>query len=52
MLPTRASVREAAAAIVEEVTASDDMHATHAYRKHLAAVVTARAVTAAVARAS
>ena len=52
VLPTRASVREAAAAIVDEVTASDDMHATHAYRKHLATVVTARAVNAAVTRAS
>ncbi|MCW2724281.1 MAG: coxM5 [Frankiales bacterium] len=50
-LPTADAVAVAARAIEEQVTASDDMHATHSYRRHLAATVTQRAVLEAVGRA-
>jgi carbon-monoxide dehydrogenase medium subunit len=50
-VPTAETVAAAARAVEEQVTASDDMHATHTYRRHLAATVTQRAVLAAVGRA-
>lgn len=51
-LPTADAVAAAARAVEEQVTASDDLHATHSYRRHLAATVTQRAVLAAVRRAA
>ena len=48
---TLEAVREAARTIAAAVTAGDDLHATSAYRKHLAATVVARAVLAAAADA-
>jgi carbon-monoxide dehydrogenase medium subunit len=50
-LPTADAVAAAARAVEDQVTASDDLHATHSYRRHLAATVTQRAVLAAVRRA-
>jgi carbon-monoxide dehydrogenase medium subunit len=50
-VPTPEAVAAAARAVEDQVTASDDMHATHTYRRHLAATVTQRAVLAAVGRA-
>jgi carbon-monoxide dehydrogenase medium subunit len=50
-VPTAEAVADAARAVQEQVTASDDLHATHTYRRHLAATVTQRAVLAAVRRA-
>jgi carbon-monoxide dehydrogenase medium subunit len=50
-VPTPEAVAAAARAVEEQVTASDDLHATHTYRRHLAATVTQRAVLAAVGRA-
>jgi carbon-monoxide dehydrogenase medium subunit len=50
-LPTKENIAKAAKEIVPSVTQGDDMHATRAYRQHLAAVVVKRAITAAVARA-
>jgi carbon-monoxide dehydrogenase medium subunit len=50
-VPTPEAVASAARAVEDQVTASDDMHATHTYRRHLAATVTQRAVLAAVGRA-
>jgi carbon-monoxide dehydrogenase medium subunit len=47
-----ASLDKAAAAAGNVVTASDDMHATAAYRKHLVGVLVKRAVQKAAARAS
>jgi carbon-monoxide dehydrogenase medium subunit len=49
-VPTAEAVADAARAVQEQVTASDDLHATHTYRRHLAATVTQRAVLAAVRR--
>ena len=45
-------IRRAAAAAAEGVEANSDLHASAEYRRHLAAVYTARAVRAALARAS
>ncbi|GHE44958.1 xanthine dehydrogenase family protein subunit M [Streptomyces cellulosae] len=50
-LPTKENIARAAKEIVPSVTSGDDMHATRAYRQHLATVVVQRAITAAVARA-
>lgn len=50
--PTPDAVAEAAEAIRDAVTIPDDMHATADYRRHLATVVTARAVNGAVKRAA
>jgi carbon-monoxide dehydrogenase medium subunit len=50
-VPTADAVAAAARSVEEQVTASDDLHATHSYRRHLAATVTQRAVLAAVGRA-
>jgi carbon-monoxide dehydrogenase medium subunit len=50
-LLTPETVAAAARAVEDQVTASDDMHATHSYRRHLAATVTQRAVLAAARRA-
>ncbi|OAH14602.1 FAD binding domain-containing protein [Streptomyces jeddahensis] len=49
--PTENNIARAAEEIVPSVTAADDLHATHDYRRHLASVVVRRAITAAVARA-
>lgn len=49
--PTEDNIARAAQEIVPSVTSGDDLHATHAYRRHLASVVVRRAITAAVARA-
>lgn len=49
--PAAENVAAAAKEIVPEVGSSDDIHATAAYRKHVAAVVVRRAITAAVTRA-
>jgi carbon-monoxide dehydrogenase medium subunit len=46
---TQESIAAAAKEIVAEVSTADDLHATGAYRKHLAATVVKRAVAAAVA---
>jgi carbon-monoxide dehydrogenase medium subunit len=45
------AVRAAAEAVRAEVDPSGDLHATAAYRRHLAAVLTARALTTALGRA-
>jgi carbon-monoxide dehydrogenase medium subunit len=47
--PTEENIARAAKEIVPLVTSGDDMHATRAYRRHLASVVVRRAVIAAVA---
>jgi len=44
-------VRAAAEAVRADVDPSGDLHATAAYRRHLAAVLTARALTTALRRA-
>lgn len=49
--PTRENIARAAKEIVPSVALGDDLHATRAYRRHLASVVVRRAITAAVARA-
>jgi carbon-monoxide dehydrogenase medium subunit len=49
--PTEENIARAAKEIVPSVTSGDDLHATRAYRRHLASVVVSRAITAAVARA-
>ncbi|MBA2951204.1 FAD binding domain-containing protein [Streptomyces himalayensis] len=49
--PTEENITRAADEIVPSVTAGDDIHATRAYRRHLATVVVRRAITAAVASA-
>ncbi|MGW1025211.1 FAD binding domain-containing protein [Streptomyces sp. NPDC002577] len=49
--PTGENIARAAEEIVPSVTSGDDLHATRAYRRHLASVVVRRAITAAVARA-
>lgn len=49
--PTEENIARAAEEIVPSVTSGDDLHATRAYRRHLASVVVSRAITAAVARA-
>lgn len=49
--PYGAAVRAAAAAVRAEVDPGADLHATAAYRRHLAAVLTERALTTALARA-
>ena len=49
--PTEENIAGAARRIVPSVTSGNDLHATGAYRRHLATVVVRRAVTAAVARA-
>jgi len=49
--PTEETIARAAEEIVPAVTSGDDLHATRAYRRHLAPVVVRRAITAAVARA-
>lgn len=48
---TRDAIRAAAEAVRVEVDPSDDLHATAAYRRHLAAVLTERALATAIARA-
>lgn len=48
--PTEENIARAAKEIVPSVTSGDDLHATRAYRRHLASVVVPRAITAAVAR--
>ncbi|MFI5796628.1 FAD binding domain-containing protein [Streptomyces sp. NPDC051677] len=48
--PTEENIARAANEIVPQVTSGDDMHASRAYRRHLATVVVRRAITAAVAR--
>jgi carbon-monoxide dehydrogenase medium subunit len=50
-VPTADVVAAAARAVEEQVDRSDDVHATLAYRRHLATTVTQRAVLAAVQRA-
>jgi carbon-monoxide dehydrogenase medium subunit len=50
-VPTADAVAAAARAVEEQVDRSDDVHATLAYRRHLATTVTQRAVLAAVQRA-
>ena len=50
--PGEAALKAAAAAAAEAVTASDDMHATSAYRRHLVGVLVKRAVLRAAERAS
>jgi carbon-monoxide dehydrogenase medium subunit len=50
-VPTAEAVAAAARAVEEQVDRSDDVHATLAYRRHLATTVTQRAVLAAVQRA-
>ncbi|KUL28949.1 FAD binding domain-containing protein [Streptomyces regalis] len=49
--PTEERITRAAEEIVPWVISVDDLHATRAYRQHLAFVVVRRALTAAVARA-
>jgi aerobic carbon-monoxide dehydrogenase medium subunit len=49
--PTQENIARAAEEIVPLVASGDDLHATCAYRRHLAVVVVRRAITAAVARA-
>lgn len=49
--PSPEIVRAAAEAVRAEVEPGNDLHATSAYRRHLAAVLTARALTTALARA-
>ncbi|MFF8394235.1 FAD binding domain-containing protein [Streptomyces sp. NPDC016172] len=48
---TEENIARVAEEIVPSVTSGDDLHATRAYRRHLASVVVSRAITAAVARA-
>ncbi|CAM5581745.1 FAD binding domain-containing protein [Streptomyces aurantiogriseus] len=48
---TAENIARAAEEIVPSVTSGDDLHATRAYRRHLARLVVRRAITAAVARA-
>ncbi|MGC5615374.1 FAD binding domain-containing protein [Georgenia sp. Z1491] len=48
--PTAELVTEAARTVRDQVTNGDDIHATHDYRKHVAATITARAITAALHR--
>lgn len=50
--PDEAALKAAAAAAADAVTASDDMHATAAYRRHLVGVLVKRAVLRAADRAS
>jgi carbon-monoxide dehydrogenase medium subunit len=50
-VPTAEAVAAAARAVEEQVDRSDDVHATLAYRRHIATTVTQRAVLAAVQRA-
>lgn len=45
-------IRKAAAVVAEGVDANSDLHASAAYRRHLAVVYTARALSAALARAA
>ncbi|MGH9660899.1 MAG: FAD binding domain-containing protein [Bryobacteraceae bacterium] len=45
-------VRKASAAVAEDVDANSDLHASADYRRHLAAVYTARALNQALSRAS
>jgi carbon-monoxide dehydrogenase medium subunit len=49
--PAEETIARAAQEIAPSLTSGDDLHATHAYRRHLACVVVRRAITAAVARA-
>ncbi|MFF7984910.1 FAD binding domain-containing protein [Streptomyces sp. NPDC007901] len=49
--PAEETIARAAQRIVPSVTSQDDLHATLAYRRHLAPVVVRRAVAAAVAHA-
>lgn len=49
--PAEALLAEAAAAVGEATSPSDDLHATADYRRHAARVLTRRALTLALARA-
>ncbi|KAE8765911.1 FAD binding domain-containing protein [Georgenia thermotolerans] len=49
-VPTDELITEAAQTVAEQVSNGDDIHATRAYRKHVAAVITARSIRAAVTR--
>ena len=49
---TEADIHKAAAVVAEGVEANSDLHASADYRKHMAAVYTARAVKAALERAA
>jgi aerobic carbon-monoxide dehydrogenase medium subunit len=49
---TSSDIHKAASMVAEGVEASSDMHASAEYRKHLARVYTARAITAALSSAS
>jgi carbon-monoxide dehydrogenase medium subunit len=44
------TIAEAAASVIAAVDPADDVHASSAYRRHLAGVMAARALEAAVAR--
>jgi carbon-monoxide dehydrogenase medium subunit len=49
--PSDATLDDAAAAVRAEVDPSDDLHATAAYRRHVAGVLAARALRSAIGRA-
>lgn len=50
--PTDAVIEEAAGTVADQVTFDGDMHATRAYRQHVAAILTARSVRAALGTGS
>jgi aerobic carbon-monoxide dehydrogenase medium subunit len=50
-VPDGAAIAEAAAAVADEVEPNGDIHASEEYRRHLATVLTRRALSTAVARA-
>lgn len=49
-LPTEELIKSAAQTIPGQVSNVDDLHATRAYRQHVAGVIAARSITAAVSR--
>ncbi|MFF2246068.1 FAD binding domain-containing protein [Arthrobacter sp. NPDC058130] len=48
--PTEALILSAAQTVTDQVSNGDDIHATRAYRQHVAGVITARSIRAAVNR--